>query len=188
MGQYYHPIALGKKANSVKAWWLAHDYDNGLKLMEHSYIGNHLCNAVERYLIDNPTRIVWAGDYADDEKGIEKNLYHIAGDRPSRKRAGDDTSDLPAGLFVVNHTKKEYYARDEVKGYMVSGWNNERWEMKINPLALMTCEGNERGGGDYHPRERDTTELVGTWARDLIEVTAAEPVGYKKIEPYFTEG
>lgn len=40
MGQYYKPIILSDD-NKVVAYMYSHDYDNGLKLMEHSYIGNN---------------------------------------------------------------------------------------------------------------------------------------------------
>lgn len=183
MGQYYLPIALDKRG-AIKAWWYSHNYDNGLKLMEHSYIGNMLCNAVERFLIDNPTRLVWAGDYADNEKGKKFNLFDLCDRKPGRERKNDDASDLPSGMFVVNHTKKEYYARDEVKGFMVSDYRTgERWEMKINPLPLMTSEGNGQGGGDYYGEKG--VKDIERWARDVIELTATEPEGYKKINPYF---
>ena len=68
MGQYYKPIILEPRGG-VKAWFYSHEYGNGLKLMEHSYIGNSFCNAVENYLTNNPQRLVWAGYYADCEKG-----------------------------------------------------------------------------------------------------------------------
>ena len=81
MGQYYKPINLTKKQ-----WLYSHDYHNGLKLMEHSYIGNSFMQIIEQLL--SPTGswhkdpIVWAGDYADKEAGRKKehqNLYHIGG-------------------------------------------------------------------------------------------------------------
>ena len=38
MGQYYIPII--KRNNGTFETYDSHDYDNGLKLMEHSYVGN----------------------------------------------------------------------------------------------------------------------------------------------------
>lgn len=68
MGQYYYPIALGKKKRSIKGYFLAHAYDNGLKLMEHSYLRNNFVAAVMTYLNKvGGGRLVWAGDYADEE-------------------------------------------------------------------------------------------------------------------------
>lgn len=69
MGQYYKPIILGKDRKTIRGYWYSHKIGEGLKLMEHSYINNSLCNCVEKYLIKNGGgRVVWAGDYADTEK------------------------------------------------------------------------------------------------------------------------
>jgi len=65
MGQYYEPINIDKMEYLV-----SHDFDNGLKLMEHSYIGNNFMEVVERLLSPNGAwhrcHLVWAGDYMDD--------------------------------------------------------------------------------------------------------------------------
>ena len=177
MGQYYKAVILGKNKKSVNAWFDMHGW---AKLTEHAFIGNNLCNAVENYLRCNPQRLVWAGDYADPEKGSETNLY----DRCTEKKAITEFSEanLPAGLLVINHTKKEYYARDEVKSFRPY-WSEKNWT--FNPIAIMTAEGNGRGGGDY--RCGVGREDIGRWARDLIEVNRIAPDGYKKINPYFKE-
>lgn len=44
---------------------LAHNFDNGLKLMEHSWVGNRFVNAVMYEMVDNPVRLAWVGDYSD---------------------------------------------------------------------------------------------------------------------------
>jgi hypothetical protein len=46
-------------------------------------------------------------------------------------------------------------------------------ESQIHPLPLLTCEGNGRGGGDYYGE--DTNNLVGSWARNIIEPTNKKP-------------
>jgi len=76
MGQYYHPTIMGKRYG-IHGWLYSHDYHNGLKLMEHSYLGNDFVNAVLREIDHQPMRIAWLGDYADapypedDEKDRE---------------------------------------------------------------------------------------------------------------------
>ncbi len=66
MGQYYKPINLDKQQ-----YVYSHDYGNGLKLMEHSWVGNGFVNVVEELIAEggdwHGDRIVWAGDYADPE-------------------------------------------------------------------------------------------------------------------------
>ena len=44
MGQYYHPTIMGKRYG-VQGWLYSHAYGEGLKLMEHSYLGNDFVNA-----------------------------------------------------------------------------------------------------------------------------------------------
>ena len=65
MGQYYYPIIMGKRYG-VKGWLYSWDYENGLKLTEHSYMGNYFVNAVLTKINHQPMRIAWIGDYADD--------------------------------------------------------------------------------------------------------------------------
>jgi len=65
MGQYWKPVSIDKME-----YLYSHDFDTGLKLMEHSYIGNNFVEAVERLLSLNGawyrTRFCWAGDYMDE--------------------------------------------------------------------------------------------------------------------------
>ena len=69
MGQYYNPIVLKKDGKHIEGFIYTHEVDgNGLKLMEHSYIDNKVCNVMENYLKRRGgARVVWAGDYADPE-------------------------------------------------------------------------------------------------------------------------
>ena len=64
MGQYYHPLLIGDDGKSLSA--NAHEFGNGIKLMEHSWIGNDFVNAVLSFLHENPMRVAWIGDYATD--------------------------------------------------------------------------------------------------------------------------
>ena len=66
MGQYYKPINIDNKQ-----WLYSHDFDNGLKLMEHSWIGNNFVGAVMNLMLKGgewfKKRIIWSGDYYGDE-------------------------------------------------------------------------------------------------------------------------
>lgn len=173
MGQYYRAIILGKR-NGIKTSFVSYDYDlNGAKLKEHSYIGNAFCNAVENYLLNNPCRLVWAGDYADNEKGKEENLYYLSKKKPTNTK-GNQT-DLSKDLFVINHTKKLYYQREKIPAFDDN--------CTANPLSILTCEGNGRGNGDYMGEQG--SEYVGTWARDEIEVSATRPKDYEEKVYFF---
>ena len=200
MGQYYHAIILApkgkKQIEKVVNWVYSHDIKhtwkrddgtkismgNGLKLMEHSYRKNGFVNAFETLIADNPQRVVWAGDYADNEpdqkitvkeekelNGIkylvdveeEVNLYGLC---------DDSTKIIPKARrkeyrFVINHTKKCYVDKRKVPKF------NDGWQ--LHPLPILTCEGNGRGGGDF----RGESSLIGLWARDLISVSDIEPIG-----------
>ncbi len=153
----------------------SHEYDNGLKLMEHSYIGNHFVSSFETLIKNNPQRVVWAGDYADECKGRKTNLYRRCKDlnkaNPTEKVGVTETR------YIVNHSKKEFVDKFNVPE--IATWKGT----KIHPLPLLTCEGNGRGGGDF----RGENEYIGTWARDIISVESKKPIGYAEINPNFAE-
>lgn len=75
MLQYYTPVALKdnweRLKQPVKGALYSHDFDNGMKLMEHSYVGNWFVNAVIRMIrfLDNGKGVhfAWVGDYSVDE-------------------------------------------------------------------------------------------------------------------------
>ena len=170
MGQYYRPTVLEKKE-----WLNSHDYNNGLKLTEHSWLENDFVNAVETLLVKGgkwfKCRLVWAGDYADAEKGINKNLYSLCEKKLNPKAKEDiekHNEDFP---FIVNHDKKEFV--DKSKGVE----DSEGW--KIHPLPLLTCEGNGDGNGDFFGK--DTKKLVGSWSRDKISIEKEKPKGFKEL-------
>ena len=190
MGQYYKPIFLkdrktidtytstdpttGKEVKT-KAFFYSHKYGNGLKLMEHSYVGNHLVNAVNNYLLDhNGGRLVWAGDYADEEpvrlpmaktlpiwqKHVAEGLTTLShkqfrltsplcidkeNGHTLYHKCGDGD-----GILDYDCSERDaicYYVNHDKKQVV------ELWETvvecdgyRVHPLPLLTCEGNGRGG------------------------------------------
>jgi len=183
MGQYYKPIILGDtpkegEHETVKAWMYSHEYDNGLKLMEHSYQGNNFVATFEKQLTRRgehyKSRVVWAGDYAGEEPGVkvisegkeyDANLYSLCNDENQIKPKVSSTDDYP---YIVNHTKKMFVDKNKVPE--IEGWDG----VKIHPLPLLTSEGNGMGGGDF--RGDDENEIVGSWARDVISVEKDSPL------------
>jgi hypothetical protein len=181
MGQYFNPIILGDKPEegqheTVKAWMYSHDYSTGLKLMEHSYQGNTFVSAFEKQLSRRgkhyKSRVVWAGDYADEEPGLkiivedkeyDTNLHSLCNDENKINPKVMSTEDYP---FIVNHTKKQFVDKNSVPEIVDCKGN------KIHPLPLLTCEGNGRGGGDFRGDEKG---IVGSWARDVISVEKDNP-------------
>lgn len=171
MGQYYYPIVLGSDGKIIM-WMNAHMYNNGLKLTEHSYIGNNFVSTFEFGLspagAHYKSRVVWAGDYADAEPEHTENLAHICTEysliRPEEKNTR-------MYRFVVNHSKKQFV--DKTKVREVDGF-------ALHPLPLLTVEGNGRGGGDYG-RGDTVSPLVGSWARDVISVEETAPPDFEEI-------
>lgn len=173
MGQYYKPIFLNDYGNPVKKWVYSHDYDSGLKLMEHSWMSNSMVNAVENLLAEgqpfHKSKLVWAGDYADGELKSDgtqgSNLFGLSDDDSKIK---PDVVEPMLYQYLINHTKMEYV--DKLKVPETDGWI-------IHPLPLLTCEGNGRGGGDF----RGDHHLIGSWARNNISASNEIPNGYREI-------
>ena len=149
MGQYYYPIILSADGQ-VLVWMSAHAYNNGLKLMEHSYIGNDFVSTFEYGLcpegIYHKSRVVWAGDYADNEPNESHNLYQLCTEYNQINPEKQATTKYG---FLVNHTKKMFVDKSKLTA------------QKIHPLPLLTAEGNGRGGGDY----RGDSELISPQRR-----------------------
>jgi len=188
MGQYYTPVILGDlgqvkilKKEFIRVWLAPFSYGNGLKLMEHSYIGNKLVSAFETLICPEGafymSRVVWAGDYADPEPGCddekdEKNLSTMAYNEEElacSKQQTPKARDMSEYRYIVNHTKCLFVDKQK--------------SSSIHPLPLLTCEGNGRGGGDYHGTNE---HLCGTWARDVISVEIEEPE-YVELDCVFGE-
>ena len=137
--------------------------------MEHSYIKNPFVSAVESLIWNKPERVVWAGDYADLCKQRKTNIY-------DRCRDGNQVKpnvmvSTKESRFIINHSKGLYVDKNKVpKDKSNFGW-------KLHPLPLLTCEGNGRGGGDFRGR----SGLIGTWARDVISVSATKPKDLKEL-------
>ena len=176
MGQYYYPCSIEKKQHVY-----GHDYGNGLKLMEHSWIGNGFVEIVENLIKKGGAwfkdRIVWAGDYADNEKGRKKNLHTICENNkttpsPYVRKKGEQKL-----RFLVNLDTNEYVDLNKVPVTEVYVWKDEKTGKKsktvyrIHPLPILTCEGNGRGGGDYH----GNSNLVGRWARNRVIMQKNKP-------------
>jgi len=167
MGQYYKPIILKKDKKTVVSFMHSHDFGNGFKLMEHSYIKNNFVKAFETLIINNPQRVLWGGDYAKVEKGFKNNAYRRCTDE---KKVRPETHSEAKHRYIVNHTKKTFVDKKAVID--VGGW-------QIHPLPLLTCEGNGEGGGDFFGEDKN--KLVGSWARDIISIETKRPKDFKEL-------
>lgn len=188
MGQYYKPAILQKGHGRFKvlAWAYSHEFESGLKLTEHSWIGNNFVAVIENHLFRNPQRLVWAGDYADPEKDSKINIYQKCSNVESRKLSDSTMAKHKRHLrYIINHSKKEFVDLTHLAPtkFTYSGKDNI-WHM--HPMSLLTAEGNGRGGGDYSGADE---KMVGIWARDVIstDTTIQKFKDYKEIKVSFHE-
>lgn len=165
MGQYYYPII--KRGNSTKAYY-SHYYDNGLKLMEHSYVGNKFTETVLKQLLENKGRLAWVGDYAkkgDVQSEFEEKFIKAREnfDKYREDAKAIERTENSLRLKFINHTKKEYL---DMTRYITKNNVLDKWGFIVHPIPLLTAIGNGKGGGDYWGTQK---EKVGYWACDLIE-------------------
>lgn len=178
MGQYFTPVII--RTGNVQAFnsW---DYNNGLKLMEHAYLGNTFTEVVVKQLLNNKANLAWVGDYADNENDRQLPfLAWLPSDYAPKLEIGEMENSW--GLFFINHTKKEYFSMSVYinQSQLVYGYS------MIHPLPLLTALGNGRGGGDY---KGDCMDMVGVWACDEIEAKSwFEDKTYKDITPLLKFG
>lgn len=165
MGQYFTPILLNG-AGRIVAALSPDDYGCGLKLYGHTRHDAGLMRAVEALLsLDGNLRLVWAGDYAEDEAGRDANLYFLAEPEHFVRFAGlvvedvTPTATLPAHIvaggeagFICNADKRRFIDTGQLPV--------DEWAVRRNPLPHLTAE----GGG-----------LIGPWARDRLFHTASHP-------------
>lgn len=191
MGQYYMPYIRDSK-NKVRTLY-SHEFDSGLKLTEHSWIGNHFCNQVYNYIKENPMSIAWIGDYAGIEHITNRDCQCISQfDKIkafiwSRKKNQIDRPnydlvkfDFEKQWYLVNITKHIFL---DMKKYISESTTEDGW--CISPLSLLTAVGNGEGGGDYWGVNK---EKVGEWAFDEIMISAERPQStYSEFSIVFKE-
>lgn len=158
MGQYYHPVCEGRKE-----YVYSHDFRNGLKLMEHSWLGNNFVITVESLLAPGQIwcqhKITWSGDYGDRAEELHNNPEIV------KIRPAESEEEYP---YLLNHTKKQYVDKNKIES--VEQWGST-W--RVHPLPLLTADGNGRGGGDF--TGDDPNNLVGSWAGNRISVSKIKP-------------
>lgn len=187
MGQYYTPVLKAKSGKVMR--FNSFDFDNGMKIMEHSWIGNNFVNAVMYKIKNEACRIAWVGDYAGDGENDEKyknDLFDwfvketdVKEYCKSRKMKFD--IDNVHG-YLVNVTKKQYV---DLKDYFEKSKKIENGDVWcVHPLPLLTSIGNGAGGGDYWGVNK---EVVGMWATDEVQFVEELPEGMEKLEVAFWE-
>jgi hypothetical protein len=212
MGQYYIPSNIDKNE-----FLRSYDFDNGAKLMESAWIGNRLIGNVMVRLADETIikaskkiasipfagtwandRIVWAGDYMDEDTLFPDNFEELGGDKCFLDDEGDSVSRTLYSLaynsfnqlkedddkiFTIFSLKNVYFLNHDLKQYIVMPKENID-EYIINPVSLLLASGNGRGGGDYRG---SNDEMVGAWAGNSVSISRKIPKDYALITPDFAE-
>jgi hypothetical protein len=167
MGQYFKPGVI-----ELNECVCSHDFDNGLKLMEHSWIGNNFVNVVEKLIAKDGAwfgkPLTWGGDYAE-EGDVNPDTYGF-------NKIVPEVTEKHYFRFLINETKKSFVDLDKVP--ITDTWVNpddatDTYDYRIHPLPLLTCNSNGRGGGDFHGD--DANDLIGSWAGEVITVSDDQP-------------
>ena len=190
MGQYYRPILGDQYGLNCKVFDRSVDDEYTFaKLLEHSWWQNLFVNAFSEFLYNEPSRVCWVGDYADEPDDFNFDncsAFYV----PSYKEVWGDTvfpisivsNDFSLdGKFLLNHDTNQFIDLDEYKSASIDkhGWC-------IHPLPLLTVVGNDRGGGDFH--EGNTGyENVGIWAWQLLSFADKPTKDFSKICIVFKE-
>ena len=190
MGQYFRPILGDEFGLNCKVFDRSVNGEYTLaKLMEHSWWQNPFVNAFSEFLYNEPSRVAWVGDYADEPDDFDFSncsAFYV----PCYKEVWGETvqpvgiasSDFKLdGKFLLNHDRRQFVDLDEYKRLSVG---KEGW--CIHPLPLLTAVGNDRGGGDFH--EGNTGfENVGLWAWQLISFADKPTKDFTKFPLVFKE-
>ena len=203
MGQYYQPTSITNGEHID-----AHSFGEGLKLMEHSWMGSPMMNTISKALMEggkwHKHNIAWIGDYAEGmlskdcikcaEGELNENCKHsikvLIGEckgtfedlyRKTKevKLETPKKHEFPTNYYINNHTKKEY-----VDTHILPE-SGKDWA--IHPLPLLTSVGNGQGGGDFRPTNKKMEKFVGSWCGDRISITEKKLEGFKEIKPEFVE-
>jgi hypothetical protein len=180
MGQYYTVANVDKKEMFSP---------RGVKLMEHSWIGNDSMQKLYELLMTDwkKDRVVVAGDYFEAEENKDVGLGDVVGqiydqewNEPNISIEGTDDEHIAEQQtrFYVSYDKKEYIDLSKLP--------KQKDDWIVNPLSLMIACGNNRGGGDFYDSGRGY-EFVGRWAGSRVGIEELAPEGFKEIRPNFKE-
>lgn len=187
MGQYYRPCLEQEGVLTVFNRDVDGEYTMA-KLTEHSWWQNTCMNAISEKIYQKPSRLIWCGDYAEDDELLNENSSADQNSYPTTSFIWDgDGEGLTSteftidNLYLCNHDTKEYIDLNEYKQKSI---DKDDW--CLHPLSLLTAVGNGKGGGDYHECHPNFDE-IGIWRWCLISLEETIPEGYEKYDVYFKE-
>ena len=197
MGQYWMPVWENQEGKRYSI--NAHQFGNGLKFLEHSYIGNSVTSVVMENLYKTPSRLSWVGDYCEDRRvGQDKT-------GPTGNELYDSNE---AVWFICEAKRPEYipllekphwksltleevggycskFGEEHIGDYILVNYDKKMYldfkeyvdygknygdNWLIHPLAALTAGPSMcEGGGDYDSGDINF-DRVGLWSWDLISV------------------
>lgn len=189
MGHQFRPIIGDIYGEKCKVF-VYHTRDECIctKLMEHSWWSNEFVNSISEMLYNNPKRLCWVGEYAEDQdfnfnvlgKVHVPNYEDVYGEESYEdiEKFVDFSLD---GKYLVNFDTEEYIDLDIYKKKSF-GKNNGI----IHPIPLLTAIGNKDYLGDYHSNNKGF-KFIGRWAWQLIAILDKPPKNFTRIDLVFTE-
>lgn len=185
MGQYYKFMNIDKKQNCQRNW-------HGIKLMEHSYVGNYYCDDILRLLSNEwkGDRVIHVGDYAEpNDETVTQNIVEKIIKEYDVKCSLYQWCDMfdevePSSnediRYVYNLDKKEYVdLYNQPAQWFHYHKDSGIGPVKINSFALLIGCGNGLGGGDYW---YINGKNVGAWAGDKLVSSKEQLKEYSKFK------
>jgi hypothetical protein len=172
---------------------------------------NPFVRFIENQLMLQAQKLVWAGDYADNENPetiTNKEIKALSSEDSEYwnaeilKKEGINLYSLSELVGKITHDEEipkdkskydyKYKKIAPLQAKYLINYDKKEFVNKtkvpkdsegwqIHPLPLLTCEGNGRGGGDFRG---DETKLIGRWSRDKIGVVTKKsevPKDFKEI-------
>lgn len=176
MGQYYRAVVDN---NVFDTSYISKNKScfTGAKLTEHAYITNPFVNAVAKLIYQNPKRVAWVGDYANENDPVFK-VMHTTPKEVWKAHA--------ITLYAVRFSSKKRVLVNHDKKLYIDMRNLYRMDdgCTFHPLPLMTAVGNGSGGGDYWGTDMDE---IGSWAGDLLSIEDKPPADCEEHPVRFDE-
>jgi hypothetical protein len=141
-----------------------HSAENGLKLMEHSWLHNNYVNLVLNQLT-KPTKLSWVCDYTEEDEWNWNNSNEIK----------LMNLNVVKYKYIINEDKESYIDVDKLEE-LYKKQSSDGWHIHPIPI-LCNIEDSPQGGGDYN--EEDSRR--STWSKDRIWVSNNKPYDYKDV-------
>lgn len=164
MGAYYEATLVDDENVGVK--FSTHDYDNGLKLMEHSYLGNNYCKHIMSLIHDNPMGIVWLCDYHEPDS-ISRLTWDTTDEAPKQTERNDFPDDI---YYIVNESDKLFIDIKKLEELYEMDERADNWHIHPIPI-LCNSDRHSLGGGDFHQED----SRRATWCEDKLFTTKEKP-------------